>query len=218
MRVLILLLMFLLPGLSQAQPGDDLFAPRGATQTDFLPVEKAFRFTWERLDDGQVQLRWQIAPGYYLYQKRLRFDGLDPALQPQLPPGESHSDEFFGESQVYRQSLELTLPAAAAGQLRLGWQGCADAGLCYPPQSQALDLGGTGPAAAVAGTSGEVAEDQGLAGSLQAGNLAWSLLLFFGLGLLLAFAPCSLPMLPILAGLVVGSGARPRRGLLLAGS
>ncbi|HBO6782755.1 protein-disulfide reductase DsbD domain-containing protein, partial [Pseudomonas aeruginosa] len=175
MRVLILLLMLLLPGLSQAQPGDDLFAPRGATQTDFLPVEKAFRFTWERLDDGQVQLRWQIAPGYYLYQKRLRFDGLDPALQPQLPPGESHSDEFFGESQVYRQSLELTLPAAAAGQLRLGWQGCADAGLCYPPQSQALDLGGTGPAAAVAGTSGEVAEDQGLAGSLQAGNLAWSL-------------------------------------------
>ncbi|MDV6859010.1 thiol:disulfide interchange protein, partial [Pseudomonas aeruginosa] len=216
MRVLILLLMLLLPGLSQAQPGDDLFAPRGATQTDFLPVEKAFRFTWERLDDGQVQLRWQIAPGYYLYQKRLRFDGLDPALQPQLPPGESHSDEFFGESQVYRQSLELTLPAAAAGQLRLGWQGCADAGLCYPPQSQALDLGGTGPAAA--GTSGEVAEDQGLAGSLQAGNLAWSLLLFFGLGLLLAFAPCSLPMLPILAGLVVGSGAGPRRGLLLAGS
>ena len=86
-------------------------------------MEKAFRFTWERLDDGQVQLRWQIAPGYYLYQKRLRFDGLDPALQPQLPPGESHSDEFFGESQVYRQSLELTLPAAAAGQLRLGWQG-----------------------------------------------------------------------------------------------
>ena len=70
-----------------------------------------------------------------------------------------------------------------------GLAGCADAGLCYPPQSQALDLGGTGPAAAVAGTSGEVAEDQGLAGSLQAGNLAWSLLLFFGLGLLLAFAP-----------------------------
>ncbi|RWX77734.1 protein-disulfide reductase DsbD domain-containing protein [Pseudomonas aeruginosa] len=117
MRVLILLLMLLLPGLSQAQPGDDLFAPRGATQTDFLPVEKAFRFTWERLDDGQVQLRWQIAPGYYLYQKRLRFDGLDPALQPQLPPGESHSDEFFGESQVYRQSLELTLPAALRDRL-----------------------------------------------------------------------------------------------------
>ncbi|WP_132682302.1 protein-disulfide reductase DsbD [Pseudomonas aeruginosa] len=152
MRVLILLLMLLLPGLSQAQPGDDLFAPRGAPQTDFLPVEKAFRFTWERLDDGQVQLRWQIAPGYYLYQKRLRFDGLDPALQPQLPPGESHSDEFFGESQVYRQSLELTLPAAAAGQLRLGWQGCADAGLCYPPQSRmALVYAGLGVVAALLG-------------------------------------------------------------------
>lgn len=131
MRVLILLLMLLLPGLSQAQPGDDLFAPRGATQTDFLPVEKAFRFTWERLDDGQVQLRWQIAPGYYLYQKRLRFDGLDPALQPQLPPGESHSDEFFGESQVYRQSLELTLPAAAPDN-------CAWAGRAAPMPACAI--------------------------------------------------------------------------------
>ncbi|MEI4673852.1 thiol:disulfide interchange protein, partial [Pseudomonas aeruginosa] len=57
-----------------------------------------------------------------------------------------------------------------------------------------------------------------LAGSLQAGNLAWSLVLFFGLGLLLAFAPCSLPMLPILAGRVVGSGAGPRRGRGRAGS
>ena len=167
-------------------------------------MEKAFRFTWERLDDGQVQLRWQIAPGYYLYQKRLRFDGLDPALQPQLPPGESHSDEFFGESQVYRQSLELTLPAAAAGQLRLGWQGCADAGLCYPPQSQALDLGGTGPAAA--GTSGEVAETR--PGRQPAGRQP-------GLEPVAVLRPrpaagvrsCSLPMLPILAGLVVGSGA-----------
>ncbi|MDF5864530.1 protein-disulfide reductase DsbD family protein [Pseudomonas aeruginosa] len=133
MRVLILLLMLLLPGLSQAQPGDDLFAPRGATQTDFLPVEKAFRFTWERLDDGQVQLRWQIAPGYYLYQKRLRFDGLDPALQPQLPPGESHSDEFFGESQVYRQSLELP----AGGRRRTTAPGLAGLRRCRPVLSAA---------------------------------------------------------------------------------
>ncbi|MGC3765346.1 thiol:disulfide interchange protein, partial [Pseudomonas aeruginosa] len=64
MRVLIMLMLLLRPGLSQAQPGDDLFAPRGPTQTDFLPEVKAFRFTWERLDDGQEQQRRQIAPGY----------------------------------------------------------------------------------------------------------------------------------------------------------
>ncbi|WP_373623363.1 hypothetical protein, partial [Pseudomonas aeruginosa] len=57
MRVLILLLMLLLPGLSQAQPGDDLFAPRGAPQTELLPVEKALRLTRERLDDAQVELQ-----------------------------------------------------------------------------------------------------------------------------------------------------------------
>ncbi len=180
-------------------------------------MEKAFRFTWERLDDGQVQLRWQIAPGYYLYQKRLRFDGLDPALQPQLPPGESHSDEFFGESQV-------SSPEPGTDSCRRPPpDNCAWAGRAAPMPACAIRRRARrstwavlGPAAA--GTSGEVAEDQGLAGSLQAGNLAWSLLLFFGLGLLLAFAPCSLPMPPILAGLVVGSGAGPRRGLLLAGS
>ncbi|MBG4661441.1 thiol:disulfide interchange protein, partial [Pseudomonas aeruginosa] len=63
MRVLILLLMFLLPGLSQAQPGDDLFAPRGAPPTDLLPVEKAVRVPWERRAAGPGQLRGQLAPG-----------------------------------------------------------------------------------------------------------------------------------------------------------
>nr|BFE90178.1 hypothetical protein GCM10020185_07140 [Pseudomonas brassicacearum subsp. brassicacearum] len=76
-----------------------------------------------------------------------------------------------------------------------------------------VDLGGSAPVAA----SGE-APDQALASGLQQRALGWSLLVFFGLGLLLAFTPCSLPMLPILAGLVVGSGAGPRRGLALAGS
>ncbi|MGB9088777.1 MAG: protein-disulfide reductase DsbD domain-containing protein, partial [Pseudomonas farsensis] len=203
MRVFLILLTLLLAGPLQANPF--------AVKPDFLPVEQAFVLTHDRLPDGQLRLFFQIQQGYYLYQKRLKFDGIEPSQQPQLPEAENHHDEFFGDSGVYRQQLELLIPASATGELRLGWQGCADAGLCYPPQTTVIDLGGKPPATA------EQASDQALASGLQQASLAWSLLAFFGLGLLLAFTPCSLPMLPILAGLVLGNGASARRGWLLAG-
>lgn len=203
--------LFLFFGLfaSLAQAGSNPFD----TKPDFLPVGKAFIFTSERLESGETQLYWQIADGYYLYQKRLKFDGLPVEQQPVLPEGEAHSDEFFGAQQVYRQGLELKIPAGATGQVKVGFQGCADAGLCYPPQTQVVDLGG----AAAAPIANE-APDQALASNLQQRALGWSLLVFFGLGLLLAFTPCTLPMLPILAGLIVGSGASPKRGFALASS
>ncbi|WP_423203995.1 protein-disulfide reductase DsbD [Pseudomonas kribbensis] len=207
MRHIFLLFALLISGLAQA--GNDPFA----TKPEFLPVDKAFVLTSERLDSGETQLFWQITDGYYLYQKRLKFDGLAAENAPALPEGESHSDEYFGEQQVYRQGLELKIPAAAKGQIKVSFQGCADAGLCYPPQTRVIDLGGKAAAAAT-----DEAQDQALASGLQQHSLGWSLLVFFGLGLLLAFAPCSLPMLPILAGMVVGSGATPRRGFALASS
>ncbi|SCZ18432.1 MULTISPECIES: protein-disulfide reductase DsbD [Pseudomonas] len=202
------LLFFALLISSLAQAGNDPFA----SKPEFLPVDKAFVLTSERLDSGETQLFWQIADGYYLYQKRLKFDGLATESVPALPEGESHSDEYFGEQPVYRQGLELKIPPAAQGQIKVSYQGCADAGLCYPPQTRVIDLGG------IAAATTDEAPDQALASGLQQHSLGWSLLVFFGLGLLLAFAPCSLPMLPILAGMVVGSGATPRRGFALAGS
>ena len=207
MRHFFLLFALLISGLAQA--GNDPFA----TKPDFLPVDKAFVLTSERLESGENQLFWQIADGYYLYQKRLKFDGLAAENAPALPEGESHSDEFFGEQPVYRQGLEVKIPAAASGQIKVTYQGCADAGLCYPPQTRVIDLGGKAVTA-----TGAQAPDQALASSLQQRALGWSLLVFFGLGLLLAFTPCSLPMLPILAGMIVGSGATPRRGFALASS
>ncbi len=208
MRKFLLLLVMLFPALANAVSGIDLFK-----KPDFLPVEQAFAFTSERLESGETRLYWQITDGYYLYQKRMKFEGLSPDSTPTLPQGEDHSDEFFGQQQVYRQGLELVIPASANGQVKVSWQGCADAGLCYPPQSTMLELG-SGSADQIKGQ----AQDQALAGTLQQRSLGWSLLIFFGLGLLLAFTPCSLPMLPILAGVVVGSGAGPKRGLALAGS
>lgn len=207
MRRLFLFFVLLISGVAQA--GTNPFEAK----PEFLPVEKAFVFTSERLDSGETQLYWQITDGYYLYQKRLKFDGLLGEQRPVLPEGETHSDEFFGEQPVYRQGLELKIPAGATGQIRVGFQGCADAGLCYPPQTQVVDLGGNVATAVV-----NEAPDQALASDLQQRALGWSLLVFFGLGLLLAFTPCSLPMLPILAGLIVGSGATPKRGFALAGS
>ncbi|MCX2545196.1 protein-disulfide reductase DsbD [Pseudomonas sp. COW5] len=207
MRHIFLMFALLISGLAQA--GNDPFA----TKPEFLPVDKAFVLTSERLDSGETQLFWQIADGYYLYQKRLKFDGLAAENAPAVPEGESHSDEYFGEQPVYRQGLELKIPATAKGQIKVSYQGCADAGLCYPPQTRVIDLGGKAAAAAT-----DEAQDQALASGLQQHSLGWSLLVFFGLGLLLAFAPCSLPMLPILAGMVVGSGATPRRGFALASS
>ena len=209
MSRLMVFFFLLLTGLSQAYASDNPFEQKA----DFLPANKAFVFTSEPLPSGETRLHWQITDQYYLYKKRFKFEGLDAAQTPELPQGQEHSDEFFGATQVYRDSLELLIPAGASGQVKVSWQGCADAGLCYPPQSQTVDLGGTQPAA----EQGQ-AQDQSLASSLQQRSLGWSLLLFFGLGLLLAFTPCSLPMLPILAGLVVGSGASPGRGFAVAGS
>jgi thiol:disulfide interchange protein DsbD len=209
MRGFLVFLLWLFASLAQAQPGNNPFDRK----PDFLPIEKAFIFTSERLASGETQLFWQIADGYYLYQKRLKFDDLPAQFKPVLPEGEAHSDEFFGEQQVYRQGLELKIPAGASGQIKVGFQGCADAGLCYPPHTQVVYLGNT----TIPSRLNE-APDQALASDLQQRALGWSLLVFFGLGLLLAFTPCSLPMLPILAGLIVGSGATPKRGFALAGS
>jgi thiol:disulfide interchange protein DsbD len=206
MRKLLVLMLLLFPLLAQALPGGDLFK-----KPEFLPAEQAFVFSSQRLETGETRLYWQIANGYYLYQKRLKFEGLSADQQPTLPAGEAHNDEFFGQQHVYRQGLELMIPASAQGQVKIGWQGCADAGLCYPPQSQMVELG----RASTELLTGQ-AQDQALASTLHDRSLGWSLLIFLGLGLLLAFTPCSLPMLPILAGVVVGSGASARRGFALA--
>ncbi|NKQ09998.1 protein-disulfide reductase DsbD [Pseudomonas sp. SST3] len=186
----------------------------GQKQQEFLPVDQAFSLHVERSETGSTVLTWDIAPGYYLYQERLRFVGLPAGSEPVLPPGQPYHDEYFGDSQIYRDSLQVVIQDADVASLELGWQGCADAGLCYPPQTRTVALGdaGQGPSETVQ------ADDQALASGLDQQALGWSLLVFFGLGLLLAFAPCSLPMLPILAGIVVGSQAGPRRGMALAAS
>lgn len=177
-------------------------------EPDFLPVDEAFQPTVETGAEGELTVIWTIAEGYYLYRHALDFSliGGDARLgTPVIPPGERHEDEFFGEVETYRELLVVTLPVSGdAGGLKLNvsYQGCADAGLCYPPQTRTFPLAGE---TAGASETGFVAEQDRLAARLAEDNLIWIAISFLGLGILLAFTPCVLPMLPILSGLIVGS-------------
>ncbi len=181
---------------------------------DFLPVEEAFS-PGVLVDDDAINLRWEIADGYYLYKHALKFElpGKSGATlgTPQIPDGAKHVDEFFGEVETYRNQLTVTLPFSGGppSKIKVVYQGCADAGLCYPPQTKTLDLE-TSTAEANEDPAPEsepfVAEQDQLAGLLSSGDLVWTLLSFLGLGVLLAFTPCVLPMIPILSGIIVGRG------------
>ncbi|MBI2382684.1 MAG: hypothetical protein HYV18_01240 [Gammaproteobacteria bacterium] len=117
-------------------------APVG--RKDYLPVDDAFQLQPAEWRKGRVVVSWRIAPGYYLYRDRLKFAVAQPdgarLGAPLLPGGESYLDEVFGQVEVYRTELraELPLSPAAAGSLRVTYQGCADAGLCYPPQTRVV--------------------------------------------------------------------------------
>jgi thiol:disulfide interchange protein DsbD len=135
-------------GRSAAASLGGLFDQPATQRSEFLPVEKAFRVSAVALGPEQIRVTWVIAPGYYLYQKRLKFSATATGvkLSPVLPKGESHTDEYFGTQVVYREVLPIAIGVArstAAVQtltLSVGYQGCADAGLCYPPQTTQLKI------------------------------------------------------------------------------
>ena len=125
----------------------------GPAGPKLLPAEQAFRLSGRALDAKTLEARFNVADGYYLYREKLRF-AVEPAPlavgTPALPPGKPHQDEFFGKVTIYRGLAVIRLPLAAArpGQdvmLVVDSQGCADAGVCYPPQQQRVAL--TVPAA-----------------------------------------------------------------------
>ncbi|CAN7297858.1 protein-disulfide reductase DsbD [Pseudoduganella sp. LjRoot289] len=209
---------------------------------DFLAPEQAFQLRGELRDSSTLVLRWTIAPGYHLYRERLAFKGGAALGKPDLPPGVRTFDENFNkEMETYQRELVVTLPlanggAAAPFTLTVAYQGCADAGLCYPPMELAfkVDPARTGtlalvpaavelPGAAVAGAAAPAAsdvpeDDSTLAQrTLRSGSL-WRIgSAFLVFGLLLSFTPCVLPMVPILSSIIVGEGSVSRgRGLLLA--
>jgi len=195
----------------------------GARADDFLEPEQAFQLKGELVDAHTVRLSWVIAPGYHLYRDRLSFkaDGAQIAA-PSLPAGLRKFDSNFNkEMETYQDSLVVNLPltAAAAFTLNVGYQGCADAGLCYSPATQSYRVDPSAPGKLVAPAAAPIHEDDSSLAqrTLQSGS-AWRIgLAFLAFGLLLSFTPCVLPMVPILSSIIVGEGAVSRgRGFSLA--
>jgi thiol:disulfide interchange protein DsbD len=194
----------------------------GGTPKDgtFLPMDEAFILSTSSSSPDRVTLRWDVADGYYLYRDKVKVtvaDGSATLGAPQMPEGKLHVDEYFGEQVVYYGELALNVPVAAAAGTReialdVAYMGCADAGLCYPPTVKRVNVAlGAAPATAAADAPAAVAapmvsEQDVLARKIRSGNLLAVLATFFGAGLLLAFTPCVLPMVPILSGIIVGAG------------
>ena len=197
---------------------------------DVLDPEDAFVLQVEPTDNNQAVLIWNIADGYYMYRHKFSFEVTAPDQvkvgNVDLTPGKLQTDEFFGEVEVNRNfaTARVSLDNLQAGNttIKVGYQGCADAGVCYPPQYKIIDAAfqSDGTELAVAAnvssttpTSGNtvdsstlVSEQNLLAASLQSDSRLTIIATFFGLGLLLAFTPCVLPMVPILSSLIVGQG------------
>ena len=196
-----------------------------AAEDEFLPVGEAFVFSHAVIDDDTLLVRWLMPDGYYLYKHRFGFKTRDgsPLLlgEALIPAGKPKYDDYFGDVEVYYHEVEIRVPLLGdiAGQeVGVDYQGCADAGLCYPPETRWITLAGDLPAGVMplaapsAGTtdvpdSGVAeTEDQGFVRLLGEGSIATTLLLFLLAGIGLAFTPCVLPMVPILSSIIVGEG------------
>jgi thiol:disulfide interchange protein DsbD len=202
-----------------------------AMAQELLEPEKAFRFSARMVAGPAVEVHFAIAPGYYLYRDRLRFatEGSSGVQlgDPQLPPALPHKDDFFGETPIYRQQVSVRVPVQGEGalDLKVTSQGCADAGVCYVPmesharlQVASLDAPAFGPAPASPPSRPRLsiyASDLDIARLLE-GNFALALGGFLLLGVLLAFTPCVLPMIPILSGIIAGEGKGLNKSRALA--
>jgi thiol:disulfide interchange protein DsbD len=210
-------ILFLLVGL--------LCAPAWAAP-ELLEPEKAFRFSARALDASSIEIRYLIADGYYLYRERFKFAADGARLgTAELPRGAKHKDEFFGEVETYRKDVRIRVPVEHANgpvALTVTSQGCADVGVCYVPMESTatLQLTAAGDAQSAAPPRWSIfASDIDIA-RLFEGSIALVVASFFVFGILLAFTPCVLPMIPILGGIIAGEGRRidKSRALALSGT
>ena len=193
----------------------------GNNNGPFIPPEQAFILSADVDDAHTLTVRWDITDGYYLYRDKFGFELIDAdgiSIQAvELPRGKEKHDENFGLMEVFYEEIEANLPLqrdntkATEIQLQVKYQGCAEAGFCYPPMKQLLTLSlpeATSPAPIrETSNSSFVSEQDKYANNLAQDSLLLSMLSFFGLGLLLTFTPCVLPMIPILSSIIAGQGS-----------
>jgi len=199
-------------------------------RSNFVPADQAFAFDFQQ-HQHDLTLNWQVKEGYYLYRQQINVTAAQADVAPlALPSGESHEDEFFGKSEIYRQQLSVPVTIRSAGKgatLTVTYQGCAAAGFCYPPETRVVPVSEVRPLSEERGQSGSITPDAGVRGSNDAGAASspqkstdlpftalWALLIGIGI----AFTPCVLPMYPLISGIVLGGQQRlsTSRALLLA--
>ncbi|MEM7080259.1 MAG: protein-disulfide reductase DsbD [Pseudomonadota bacterium] len=214
----------------------------GQQDDDFLPVDEAFVFSANADSAGRLTAQWDMPDGYYLYRHQFKVEAHDPQAMSVgrvvIPAGKAKFDDYFGDVEVYYHSASIDAPLSLGdvqqAHLFVEYQGCADAGLCYPPERRWFTFSPTAgllpadkpsaqpavletPSAADNASSSLVSapnttiavadtEEEILAGILSSESLWYALALFFVAGVGLAFTPCVLPMVPILSSIIVGEG------------
>ena len=183
-----------------------------------LPPDRAFRPFIGVSDPFNLRVTWVIAEGYYLYRDSISVstnaDGIQTGTL-MLPSGTPESDEYFGDTQVFYRDAVATVPLSRATpeprtiDVRIEYRGCKKDSICYPPQVRLMSV--ELPRATAADRPRSIAplesEQDRLFAMIARGNLFTVLAAFMGFGLLLAFTPCVLPMIPILSGIIAGQGA-----------
>ncbi|MEH6354649.1 MAG: protein-disulfide reductase DsbD [Marinobacter sp.] len=225
------------------------FGDNSAGQGNFLPVDQALPFSY-RTDGDALILEWNIAPEHYLYKSRISVTSVSAGINlGELEferSGIITNDEFFGEMAVFYDPIQarqpIQLPSGVTeAELQVSYQGCASAGLCYPPQTRELlfytnnngssiaapgELSKTNTASDAsnnrlnpANAAPDTRSATGLAGFMSQ-QPTWLIVgVFFLLGLGLTFTPCVLPMIPIISSLVSGQNTRSSaHALVLASS
>ncbi|MEL2242455.1 protein-disulfide reductase DsbD [Leclercia adecarboxylata] len=185
-------------------------------RSNFTPADQAFVFDFQQ-NQHELNLNWTVKEGYYLYRKQISITPAQAQVgELQLPAGVAHEDEFYGKSEIYRGQLSVPVTVTQADKgatLTVTYQGCADAGLCYPPETKVVPLSevtATDQPAVSPLPSGVTGES----GSELPFSALWALLIGIGI----AFTPCVLPMYPLISGIVLGGKQRlsTARALLLA--
>ncbi len=192
-----------------------LFDAPGRSQ--FVPADRAFVFDFQQ-NQHDLNLTWQVKDGYYLYRKQISITPSQADIaEVKLPPGVWHEDEFYGKSEIYRKQLTVPITvnqAKSGATLTVTYQGCADAGFCYPPETKTVPLSevsaGSAAASAPAPATADPQEKPQPTAQLPFSAL-WALLIGIGI----AFTPCVLPMYPLISGIVLGGKQRLSTGRAL---
>ena len=191
----------------------------------FLPPDEAFIPYINYQGDDYIQIRWDIKDGYYLYMGMFEFSTDDPNIKITkviMPDGVKKKDEFFGNVDVYYKLAEANVYLEQSINKNINlivkYQGCADAGLCYPPITKKLGVMINSYNVPDFKKTSLENDQISISNKLGSQSLGLNIILFFIAGLLLSFTPCVFPMIPILTGLIVGQGNNltPRKSFLLS--